>query len=250
MDRVQQDGRRGSDPQVSLVLPAYNEQECIGEAVEAASAALDRAFDGWELIVVDDGSSDRTGSIAAAAADDDPRVRVVTHERNRGYGAAIRSGMAEARGPVVAYSDSDLQFDYGELQYLVEAQVETGSDAVFGYRVYRYDTVLRCMLSWGYNRLVRLLFGVRVRDVDCGFKLFTREAAAQLNLETDDFFVDTEMVAKIGRLGLRSEEVGVRHYPRKAGRTTVRPSDIPRTLLTVVRMWGKLRPFPSSRGKA
>lgn len=250
MDRVEQDGRRGVGPQVSLVLPAYNEQECIGEAVESACTALDRAFDDWELIVVDDGSLDRTGSIAADAAEEEPRVLVVTHDQNRGYGAAIRSGMAEASAPVVAYSDSDLQFDYGELQYLVEAQAETGSDAVFGYRVYRYDTVLRCMLSWGYNRLVRLLFGVRVRDVDCGFKLFTREAAAQLNLETDDFFVDTEMVAKVGRLGLRSEEVGVRHYPRKAGRTTVRPSDIPRTLLTVARMWGKLRRFPRSKGDA
>jgi glycosyltransferase involved in cell wall biosynthesis len=226
---------------LTLVLPAYNEEECIGEAIAQSCEYLDRGFLQWQLVVVDDGSTDRTGDIVRAAAQADPRVQCVTHSPNRGYGAAIASGFAAARCELVAYTDSDLQFDVRELGHVVQTMLEQRADAVFGYRVYRYDTVLRCLLSWTYNRLVRVLFGVRVRDVDCAFKVFRRPVTEALQLRSTDFFVDTEMVARTARLGLRSIEIGVRHYPRLAGRTTVRPSDIPRTLRTVARMWWRIR---------
>ena len=111
------------------------------------------------------------------------------------------------------------------------------ADVVFGFRVYRYDSVTRCILSWIYNRLVGVLFLVRIRDVDCSFKLFTRKVVDRLDLRSTDFFVDTEMVARCRKMGARIVSKGVRHHPRRAGHTTVRASHIPRTLWTVFRMW-------------
>jgi hypothetical protein len=138
----------------------------------------------------------------------------------------------------VFFTDADNQFDIREISDLIPLLAQ--ADAVFGFRIYRYDSVLRCILSWVYNRLVRILFRVKVRDVDCSFKLFTRQVVDQLVIESKDFFVDTEMVARTARMGFRVVEKGVRHYPRTAGHTTVRTSDIPRTLKTVARMWFRI----------
>ncbi|WP_419191524.1 glycosyltransferase family 2 protein [Engelhardtia mirabilis] len=225
----------------TVVLPAYNEQECLAEAVERTAAYLTECFDVWEIVVVDDGSKDNTGAIADGLASRHPRVRVIHHPTNLGYGAALANGFAAAECDLVFYTDSDLQFDVRELGGVIAQMLEAGADAVFGFRVYRYDSVLRCLLSWTYNRLVRVLFGVRVRDVDCAFKVFRRPVVQAMALESTDFFIDTEMVAQTARLGYRSIEVGVRHYPRLAGRTTVQASDIPRTLRTVARMWWRIR---------
>ena len=143
---------------------------------------------------------------------------------------------------MVFYTDSDNQFDIGELEYFLPL-IET-NDVVIGFRVYRYDPVLRSLLSWGYNRLVRVLFRVRVRDVDCSFKLFRREALAKIPTESTDFFIDTELVAKARKRNFRIVEKGVRHYARAAGETTVRASDVPRTLRTILRMWRRIY-FPT-----
>ena len=245
--RVAADIARARPPvnaSISVVLPAYNEVECIGEALERASEALQSGFVDWELIVVDDGSTDGTRAVVEAAEALDDRVRLAPHEENRGYGAALATGFGAARMELVGYTDSDLQFDFREFETLARRMADEDVEVVLGFRIYRYDTVLRCLLSWTYNRLVRVLFGVGVRDVDCAFKLFRREAVQSLVLESTNFFVDTEMVAETGRLGLRMVEQGVRHYPRYAGRTTVRPSDIPRTLRTVGRMWWTIRKRP------
>jgi dolichol-phosphate mannosyltransferase len=157
---------------------------------------------------------------------------------NRGYGAALRAGFHEARGDLVFYTDADLQFDIRELRYFLPLM--SAADVAVGFRVYRYDAVLRCMLSWTYNRLVRVLFRVRVRDVDCSFKVMRREVFERIDLETTDFFIDTEIVAKARKWNFRIVEKGVRHYPRMAGQSTVRAGDIPRTLRTVGRMWARL----------
>jgi len=220
---------------ISVVLPAYNEEECIEKAVTDAAGFLERRFEDWEVLVVDDGSADDTPTIVERLAAEEPRIALLRHPQNRGYGRAIATGFAAARGELVFYTDADSQFDIRELADMVPFL--ENADAVFGFRVYRYDSVLRCILSWGYNRLVRVLFRVRIRDVDCAFKLFTREVIDKLEIHSDDFFVDTELVARTSRLGFVSVEKGVRHYPRAAGHTTVRPSHIPRTLWTVARMW-------------
>ncbi|RMD94909.1 MAG: hypothetical protein D6814_13955 [Calditrichaeota bacterium] len=126
-----------------------------------------------------------------------------------------------------------------ELRYLLPL-MDT-YDVVASYRVYRYDPLMRVFLSWGYNLLVKWIFRVKTRDIDCAFKLFRREIFDYFTIESTDFFVDTEIVVKARRLGFRINQVGVRHYPRMAGRTTVRPSDIPRTLRRMFSIWKSTR---------
>lgn len=225
---------------ISIVLPAYNEAENLERAVTQALEALDSLkLPESEVVIVDDGSQDETPELADRLAHaHHPRVRVLHHRPNRGYGAALRTGFNAARCDLVFYTDSDNQFDMHELRYFLP--VMDHADLALGYRVYRYDPVLRCFLSWCYNRLVRVLFRVRVRDVDCSFKLMRREVIEQIGLESDDFFIDTEIVARARKWNFRIVEKGVRHYPRLAGETTVRPSDIPRTFRTVGRMWRRI----------
>jgi dolichol-phosphate mannosyltransferase len=223
---------------VSIVLPAYNEAANIRAAVEAARTAADELLQPYEIIVVNDGSADRTAELVVEMGHADSRIRLVSFPENRGYGAALRAGFRAARGDLIFYTDADLQFDIRELRYFLPLM--NAADVAVGFRVYRYDAVLRCMLSWMYNRLVRVLFRVRVRDVDCSFKLMRREVLERIDLETTDFFIDTELLAKARKWNFRIVEKGVRHYPRVAGQSTVRPGDIPRTLRTVGRMWTRL----------
>lgn len=235
------------DPRsISVVLPAYDEEDCIAEAVQACLDYLPTAFASWEVLVVDDGSTDRTAEIVDGLSVDQPGLKLIRHGANKGYGRAIATGFEAATGDLVFFTDADCQFDIRELSHSLPLLED--ADVVFGFRVYRYDSVLRCILSWTYNQIVRVLFLVKVRDVDCSFKLFKRSVVERLRLETSDFFIDTEMVARVSRMGARSVEQGVRHYPRKAGRTTVRPSHIPLTLWTVARMWWRLTFGGADRG--
>jgi dolichol-phosphate mannosyltransferase len=224
---------------LSAILPAYNEEANITQAVERAVQVLPGLAEEWEVIVVDDGSIDGTAAVAERlVAEHYPRVRLLQHKVNEGYGAALRTGFDRARYDLLFYTDSDNQFDISELAYALPMM--SGYDVVVGFRVYRYDPPVRVIASWGYNRLVRLLFRVGVRDVDCSFKLFRREVMEKITIETTNFFVDTELVAKARKWNFRIAEKGVRHYPRTAGETTVQPSDVPRTLKVVFQMWQRI----------
>jgi glycosyltransferase involved in cell wall biosynthesis len=222
---------------ISVVLPAFNEEENIEKQVRAVDEVLrGLSFDAYEILVVDDGSRDRTRAICEALATADvPKLRVIVHEVNRGYAQALRSGFTGARMPLVFYTDSDNQFDVRELKNLLAAIDDY--DLVCGFRIYRYDPMSRLVLSWGYNLLVRVLFRIRVRDVDCAFKLFRREIFDRIHIESKKFFVDTEILAKAAKIGLKMTEIGVRHYPRTAGQSTVRPSHVLHTLAEIVKMW-------------
>ncbi len=230
---------------LSVILPAYNEEENIGTAIDRALDVLPRLAESWEVIVVDDGSRDRTPAVAQQRVDAHyPRVRLVVHEVNHGYGAALRTGFSRARHDLVFYTDADNQFDISELAHALPMMSDY--DVLVGFRVYRYDSPIRVVVSWGYNLLVRALFRVRVRDVDCAFKVFRREVLDKIDIETSSFFVDTELVAKARKWNFRIVEKGVRHYPRTAGETKVEPSDIPRTLGVVLAMWQRIH-LPTRR---
>ena len=220
---------------ISIVLPAFNEEDNIKTAVTRCAAVLEKLGHPHEIVVVDDGSRDQTAAICKGLKESNPRVRLVQFEQNRGYGVALRTGFLEAKYNLVFYTDSDNQFDVSELKYLLP--IIDSYDLVVGFRIYRYDRPIRLFLSWGYNMLIRLLFRIRLHDIDCSFKLFRREIFDTMHLSSDDFFIDTEIMLKAKKLGYRINEVGVRHYPRMAGATTVRPSDIPRTLRTLLRIW-------------
>ena len=225
-------------PAISLVLPAYNEADNIERAVREAAAAGGQAGE-YEVVVVDDGSTDATPErLRALQAEMGTRLRVIRHEKNRGYGAALRNGFAAAEGDLVFYTDSDNQFDLSELAGFLPLMREC--DAVLGYRIDRKDARRRLLTSWVFNRISCTVFGLSVRDINCSFKLLRREALRALALYSDDFFIDTEMVVRLSGKGFRVLEKGVRHLPRTAGRSTVRLSDVPKTLASIARMRSRL----------
>lgn len=222
-------------PAFSLILPAHDEAACLGPVLREAHGQLAAVFADFEILVVDDGSGDGGDAVVRGLQAELPGLRLLQHPRRRGYGRALRTGFAAARGELVMYTDADGQFDLGELRAALP--LLAAHPVLLGYRVRAQYRPLRRFLSWGFNRLVRVVFGVRVRDVDCSFKIFTRAVLQQLELRSEDFFIDTEIVAELGRLGLRPVQLGVTHRPRLAGRTSVRPSHIPKTCWTVLRMW-------------
>jgi glycosyltransferase involved in cell wall biosynthesis len=205
-------------PSLSIVLPCFDEAPNVAAAVAEARAAAARFAARHEVIVVDDGSSDGTRKIAMALAAADPGVRLIVHERNRGYGAAVRSGIAASRSAWVLLTDGDLQFDLAELERFLEPAA--GHDLVAGYRLDRADPLPRRLAAHAWNRLMRRSFGVSVRDVDCAFKLMRGDAALALALESDGAMVSTELLVRAGLAGWRVDEVGVHHRPRRAGEPT------------------------------
>ncbi len=203
---------------LSLCLPAYNEQTNIEDTLDAACAILPECVQRFEIVVVDDGSRDGTGETVARYAQNEPRVRLVRHERNQGYGAAVTSGLLAARGDLVVFTDSDGQFSLLDLPQLL-TQLE-GSDVVIGYRYQRADPWIRRLNAWVWNRLIRILLGVRVRDLDCAFKLFPREVVDRLRLTANGATINAEIMAQCVQRGLRIRETPVTHYPRYHGEPT------------------------------
>lgn len=220
---------------LSLVIPAFNEAAVIVRAVDEAVAALDGRFARWEVLVVDDGSTDGTGDLVFRLSRSVPGLRVLRHPSNRGYGAALHTGFVAARYELVAFTDADCQFNLGDLSRLAsEAQFAA---VVAGRRVDRKDPWRRRFLSGGYNRLVRALLGTGVSDCDCALKVFRREALADLLPESRGFFVNAEMLHRARRLGLTVAEVPVAHRPRAGGASKVSVREVPRTLRTVLGYW-------------
>ena len=210
-----------SNRSLSLFFPCHNEADnldaLVREALEAAPT-LARAF---ELILVDDGSTDATATIAARLAAEHPDVvRVVRHERNRGYGGALRSGFAAARYPWIAFTDGDRQFRVADLVALVDAADQSAADVVVGYRLHRADPLVRRIYAAIYRLANRIWFGLAVRDVDCAAKLFRRDSLSGLCVASDGAFFSAEMLIKLRARGVSLVEVGVPHYPRTAGSPT------------------------------
>jgi glycosyltransferase involved in cell wall biosynthesis len=206
-----QDSARG----LSIILPAFNEAANIVTAVTSALAAGHRFSPPVEVIVVDDGSSDATASVVQQLAEGDNRVRLVRHPVNQGYGDALKSGFAAARMPLVFFTDADNQFDLDELGTFVDLIDRV--DVVAGYRINRCDPWFRRLNAAVWNYVVRALYYVPVRDIDCAFKMFRREVFDGLQLDSMGAMVNTELMVKLGRSGYRVVEVGVHHYPRRAG---------------------------------
>lgn len=221
---------------LSAVLPAYNEEENIETAVRKMLEVLQTLpLTEYEVIVINDGSVDRTGDIADQLAQENPHVRVIHHNPNKGYAEALKSGFTGARYEMIFYTDSDNQFDVRELKNFLGAIEDY--DLVCGFRIYRFDPLTRLFLSWGFNLLVRIIFRIRVRDIDCAFKLFRRSIFDKVTIESKKFFVDAEVLAKARYHQFSMTEIGVRHYPRMAGRSTVRASHIVSTLKELANIW-------------
>ena len=208
-------------PQLTFFFPAFNEEENVESTVARALAKIGPLVESLEVLIVDDGSTDRTPQLADALAAGDSRVRAF-HQSNRGYGGALRAGFEHAAGDLIGFSDGDLQFDLAEMSILLE-RLRAASrpvDAVIGYRRRRRDPVHRVLIAKTYNAIVSVLFGLRVRDIDCAMKLFRREVFVDLPLGAEGPFLSAELLIKLRARDVRVAQVGVTHYPRPAGTNT------------------------------
>lgn len=227
---------------LSLVLPAYNEEENIRIVVEEALAVLPQYADVFEIVPVNDGSTDKTGEILEELARLDDHVRPVSYTKNKGYGGAVTSGFMATRYEYAMYMDSDRQFDINELSLL--SPFVGKFDIVSGFRMERNDPLIRRINAEIFNIAVRILFGVHMRDLDCGFKVFRGDQVRSLDLISTGALIDCEMQAKLRRQGATLMQVGVHHYPRVAGTPT--GGDI-RVILKAMRdiliLWWKMRDY-------
>jgi putative flippase GtrA len=214
---------------LSVVLPAHNEEQIIASTVSRVLEVLSGWMSDFEVIVVNDGSTDQTGVIVAFLAQRDPRVRLVTHEVNQGYGAALVSGFSAASKELTFFMDSDGQFDIRELKGFFPFIEEY--DAVIGYRIDRQDSWMRKLNAWCWKQVIRLVLGVHVRDIDCAFKLLHTKFLHQHPLETRGAMINAELLYKLAQSGCTYREIGVHHLPRLSGRATgAQPAVIVRAL--------------------
>ena len=225
---------------LSFFFPAYNEEASVGVMIEEACRILPDLASEWEIIPVNDGSRDGTGAVMDRFAAMDSRIRPVHHEINRGYGGALITGFRAARYDWVFFTDGDRQFDLQELALLIDKKDE--ADLVLGYRRHRSDPVHRRINALLWGSLVSFLFRLKVRDVDCAFKLIRRQVLNGMDLTSGGAVISTELLVKAHRAGFRFVEVGISHYPRVSGVPTgAQLSVILRAFRELFRLYGTLK---------
>jgi glycosyltransferase involved in cell wall biosynthesis len=243
---------QGSPASLSVFFPAYNDSGTIASLVITALQSASQLTSNYEVIVVNDGSSDSTAQILDELARIYPQVKVVTHEVNRGYGGALRTGFATATKDVVFYTDGDAQYDPSEITALWAA-LAPGVDLVNGYKISRSDPLHRIIIGRIYHHTVKILFGLHVRDVDCDFRLLRRSIFDRVRLEKNSGVICLEMMKKIQDAGFTIVEVPVHHYHRAHGRSQFfNFSRLFRTAIDVLKLWYVLvvrqthRPAPAT----
>jgi glycosyltransferase involved in cell wall biosynthesis len=225
---------------VSVFFPAFNDEKTIPALVAEALALLPTLTSNYEVMVVDDGSTDATGAVLDALAQTLPHLKVIHHAANEGYGAALRTGFSHASKELVFYTDGDGQYDVRELAALYPLMTEA-VDIVNGYKIKRADERHRILLGALYNRLARWLFHLPIWDVDCDFRLMRRQAIQQIELTSSSGAIGVEMVFKLQAAGCAFAEAPVHHYPRAHGRSRFfTPRHVSRMVVDFLALWVKL----------
>ena len=227
---------------ISAVLPAYNEEALIAATAMGMADELAKHVDDYEVIVVNDGSHDRTQQVVEQLMTENSHIRLVNHPVNRGYGSALKTGFDSATKDLIFLTDGDKQFDLTEIARFIP-EIERGADLVIGYRAPRRDPFIRLLYAKGWKVVVTLLFGYTARDVDCAFKLFKREVWERITVHSGGATFSAELLVKARGCGYRIRELPVKHLPRLAGRPT---GGNPRVILRAFRdiIWLRLHLEP------
>lgn len=228
---------------ISVFFPTYNEEANIAKTVKNAANVLKKYFKDWEILVINDGSTDKTESIVVDLSEKEPRIKLLNHKVNRGYGASLKTGFYNSRYPWIAFTDSDGQFDFSEITNLIEKQKVTNADLVIGYYKKRQVSKFKIITSKMWEIAVMLLFGLHVKDIDCGFKLISKKVIDKIpKLESErGAFISSEFLIKARKYGFKIVEIAVTHYPRTAGKGTGRDIRvIIQSFVDLFRLWRKL----------
>ncbi|PIE32900.1 MAG: glycosyl transferase family 2 [Ilumatobacter coccineus] len=226
---------------LSVFYPMWNEEDYVERAIEVGVQACQKLVEigdiaDYELIIIDDASTDRTPEIADRLVAADPHVKVVHHPHNRKLGGAMKSGFAAATGDLILYTDADLPFDMAELPRAVRLMKDYGADIISAYRFDRTgEGSLRTIYTWVYNTLIRSLFGVRIRDINFAFKLCRRRVIDRIELTSEGSFIDAELIIRASRMGYSIMQMGVDYFPRTRGESTL---SSPGVIMTILKeMW-------------
>jgi len=225
-------------------LPAYNEEANLERTVKNVVENLQKNVSDWEIVIVDDGSKDNTGKIADRLAKENKKISVIHHSPNRGYGAAFKSGLYGCKYPWISFIDSDGQFNFKEITRFIDTQEKTKADMVIGYYLGRKVPFTRKLNSKVWQFIVFLLFGLNVRDIDCGFKLISKKVVDTIpKLESErGAFISSEFLIKSKKAGFKIVEIGVQHYPRKFGEATgAKLNVIVQSFIDLFKLWQKIK---------
>ena len=231
-------------PELSVFFPCYNEEANLTNTFNKALPVIKEVADKWEVIIVNDGSKDNTEKVAQELAGKYPKnVRVITHNPNRGYGGAFKSGLYGSKYQWIAFTDADGQFDFSELVSLIKKQRTTKSDLVIGYYLARQVSPIVILTSKIWELIVFILYGLKVTDIDCGFKLISKKIPDAIpDLEAErGAFINSEFLIKAKKAGFKISEIGVHHYPRKEGKATGRQLKvILKSFSDLFKLWYKI----------
>lgn len=202
-------------PDISVFFPTYNEQDTITEVINKTVEVMEEIANDYEITIVNDGSIDDTPKIVENLAKKNKNIKMVTHPVNRGYGVALRSGITNSKYDLIFYTDADMQFDISEIKRLLPLIKK--ADIVSAYRVNRYDPLMRKIIAWIYNKFLRYYLNIKLRDIDCAFKLYKKEIFDGMVINSEKGTVDVEILAKAKKKGFKIAQVGVHHRKRKVG---------------------------------
>ncbi len=229
---------------LSVFLPCYNEEENIENTALGVRKTLEEVAKEWELLIINDGSTDKSEEIAKKLNRSDPRIKVITHSKNQGYGATLSTGFGSCRHPWISFIDSDGQFDFGEIKNFLQKQQETNADLVIGYYKKRRVSFLKIVTSKIWEYTVFALFGLKVHDIDCGFKLISKKVIDKITpFESKrGAFISSELLIKAKKAGFKISQIPVTHYPRTKGTGTGRNLNvIIRSFADLLTLWRKLK---------
>lgn len=230
--------------EISVFLPAYNEEDNLDKVIRNTKDVLEKVAEKWELTIINDGSGDATSRVAESLTKTDSRIKVINHEVNKGYGATLSSGFYSAKYKWITFIDSDGQFDFSEISGFIELQKKTNADLVIGYYRKRQVSGFKIVTSKLWELTVWMLFGLKVKDIDCGFKLISKKVIDKIpRLQSErGAFISSELLIKAKKNNFRIVEIPVTHYPRLAGAGTGRNLNvIIRSFIDLLKLWKKLK---------